>query len=78
MTPRLEAIDERHPDVVALMVGPLVLFGDQAPGLTRAQLLAAKRMAPGLWHAGTGGVVLKFLTWTLIEDQPYTTYLKVA
>jgi hypothetical protein len=65
---------------VALLVGPLVLFGDQVPGLTRAKLLAAKKMAPGLWHVEAGGPIpiMKMLAWTEIEDQPYTTYLRVT
>jgi hypothetical protein len=60
------------------MVGPLVLFGDQASGLTRAQLLAAKKMGGNVWQVGAGGGVLKFVTWTAIEDQPYTTYVRVT
>ncbi len=28
---RLEAIDANHPETVAVLVGPLVLFGDQVP-----------------------------------------------
>jgi DUF1680 family protein len=75
---RLEAVDPQHADTVAVMVGPLVLFGDQMPGLTREQLLAAKKMAPGLWHVSAGGQVMKMLTWTMLEDQPYTTYLRVS
>jgi len=77
---RLEPIDAQHPDVVALLVGPLVLFGDQVSGLTRAKLLAAKRMAPGLWHVQAGGPIpiMKMLAWTEIGDQPYTTYLRVT
>ena len=80
MRPRLEAIDAQHPDVVALMVGPLVLFGDQTPGLTRAQLLAPKKMAPGIWHVSLGGDrLMKMVSWTgLSEDERYTTYLRVT
>ena len=80
MRPRLEPIDDRHPDVVALLMGPLVLFGDQAPGLTRPQLLAAKKMAPGIWHVPLGGDrLIKMVSWTaLSENEPYTTYLRVT
>ena len=80
MRPRLEAIDAQHPDIVALMVGPLVLFGDQTPGLTRAQLLAPKKMAPGIWHVSLGGDrLMKMVSWTgLSEDEPYTTYMRVT
>jgi DUF1680 family protein len=76
---RLETIDAQHPDTVAVMVGPLVLFGDQVPGLTHKNLLAARKMAPGLWHVSPdGNIVMKMLAWPLLEDQPYTTYLRVS
>jgi len=82
LTTRLEAIDAQHPETVALVVGPLVLFavGEPQSAVTRAQLLAAKKMAPGLWHVEAGGPipVMKMLAWTEIEDQPYTTYLRVT
>jgi DUF1680 family protein len=80
MTTRLEALDAQHPETVALMVGPLVLFGDQVPGLTRAHLLAAKRMAPGVWHVSPdGNIVMKMVPWTVVsEGEPYTTYLRVG
>ena len=40
---RLEPIDPEHPETVALMRGPLVLFAvtEQAPKVTGQQLLAA-------------------------------------
>ncbi len=76
---RLEPIDAKHADTLALLVGPLVLFGEQASGHSRAQLLAAKKMAPGSWQVSTGdNHVVRFLSWTLLEDQPYTTYLHVS
>jgi hypothetical protein len=46
--------------------------------VTRAQLLAAKRMTPDLWHVVNGDRVMKMVTWTVLEDQPYTTYLRVS
>jgi len=77
---RLEAVDAQHPDLVALVCGPLVLFGTQQSGVTRAQLLAAKRMAAGVWHVSLGGDrVMKMVSWTgLSEGEPYTTYFKVG
>ena len=77
---RLEAIDAQHPDTVAVMVGPLVLFGNQVPGLARTNLLAAKKMAQGVWHVSPdGNVVMKMVPWTALgEDEPYTTYLRVG
>ena len=78
LRPRLEAIDVRHQDVVALLVGPLVLFGNQTPGLTRAQLLAARKTAAGQWQVSADQQTMKLVPWTAIQDQPYTTYLKVT
>jgi len=77
---RLEAIDAQHPDTVAVMVGPLVLFGNQVSGLTRANLMAAKKMAQGVWHVSPdGNVVMKMVPWTTLgEGEPYTTYLRVG
>jgi len=77
---RLEAIDAQHSDMVAVLVGPLVLFGDQVPGLTRAHLLAAKKMAKELWHVSPdGNVVMKMVPWTVLgESQPYATYLRAG
>jgi uncharacterized protein len=78
---RLEAVDAQHPDTVALVVGPLVLFAieDSPPAVTRAQLLAAEQMASGVWHVSPGGErVMKMMSWTALEDQPYSTYLRVT
>jgi uncharacterized protein len=80
MKARLEAIDAQHPDVVALLAGPLVLFsiGESQPPVTRAQLLAVRKMIPEVWHVGIGNSVMKMMPFTAIEDQPYTTYLRVS
>jgi uncharacterized protein len=80
MKARLEAIDAQHPDVVALTVGPLVLFSLETPqpALTRAQLLAVKKMTPEVWHVGLDDGVMKLMPFTAIGDQTYTTYLKVT
>ncbi|HTX37174.1 MAG TPA: beta-L-arabinofuranosidase domain-containing protein [Bryobacteraceae bacterium] len=77
---RLEPIDPDHPDTVALLRGPLVLFAmDTAPAaLSRRQLLAAERMPDGAWQVQTSTSVLRFQPFVLIGDQPYRTYLKVA
>ena len=77
---RLEAIDARHPDTTALVMGPLVLFpiGESQPTVTRAQLLAVKKMVPEVWHVGLDNGVMKLMPFTAIEDQAYTTYLRVG
>jgi uncharacterized protein len=80
LRPRLEAVDKRHPDTVALLVGPLVLFAPMnPPEATRAQLLAVKMMAPEDWHVSLDqDRVMKMMPFTAIEDHEYTTYLRVS
>jgi DUF1680 family protein len=78
----LQAIDPEHPDTVALLRGPLVLFGINGNGsrVTRQQLLAARRL-PGesaTWSVQTGAGEMRLSPFTRLWDDPYTTYFKVA
>jgi uncharacterized protein len=77
---RLEAIDPRHQDTVALLSGPIVLFAitDSQPAVTRAQLLAVKKTGAQSWEATTASGPLKLLPFTTIADEKYTTYVNVA
>jgi DUF1680 family protein len=77
MPMRLEAIDARHPDTVALVRGPLVLFaiGENAPKPGRQELLAAERVAgEKAWKAGD----LLLRPFSEIRDESYSTYLQVG
>lgn len=80
MTTRLEPIDPRHPQTVALLFGPLVLFAiiDTQPSLTRADLLSAKRAGQRSWQAKTAGAPIKLLPFTDIGEEQYSTYLQVT
>jgi DUF1680 family protein len=84
LTMRLEAIDAQHADTVALMRGPVVLMaekrepGNAMPAMTRAQLLAARRMSERLWQAETEGGPVRLAPFISLGDLPYTTYLKVS
>jgi hypothetical protein len=80
LTKRLEAINPRHPDTVALLSGPLVLFAitDTAPAVTRQQLLAAARAGRMSWRVPASGAPLKMLPFTSITDEQYSTYLRVS
>jgi len=77
---RLEAIDAQHPNTVALLSGPLVLFalGDAQPTVTPAQLMAAKKTGTHSWQVETVGGAMKMLPWTAIGDERYTTYLRLG
>ncbi|MGA9355660.1 MAG: beta-L-arabinofuranosidase domain-containing protein [Terriglobales bacterium] len=80
MTMRLEAIDPRHPEVVALVFGPLVLFAstEGQPFLTRGDLLAARRMDRRRWQVRTAGDPVTMVPFVEIGDEPYSTYLRVT
>jgi len=78
---RLEAIGPNHPDTVALVRGPLVLFAivDHPPAVTRQQLLSAVRVAQQTsWRANTPSGPLLFRPFFAIDDEHYSTYLKIA
>jgi len=73
---RLEAINEKHPDTVAVVRGPLVLFGigENVPKVSRGQLLSAVRVPQqNAWKAGD--LVLR--PFAEIGDERYNTYLRV-
>jgi hypothetical protein len=80
MTTRLEPIDPQHPETVALLHGPLVLFAitEKQPSLTRSNLLAAERKGERIWQVATTGEPLKMLPFVEIADEPYSTYLRVT
>jgi DUF1680 family protein len=77
---RLEAIDPRHPNTVALLSGPLVLFPitNSPPAVTRSQLLAAKQVGNLGWRVETAAGMMKLLPFTSIGDEAYSTYLNVG
>lgn len=80
LSTRLEPIDREHPDTVALLIGPVVLFAmmDSQPAVTKAQLLTAKRTGTRSWQVETGAGTIKMLPFTEIEDEEYSTYLRTA
>lgn len=78
---RLESIDARHPDTVALLRGPLVLFAmtESQPAVTREQLLSAAQISQQpAWQVETGSGPLRLLPFSAITDERYTTYLNVS
>jgi uncharacterized protein len=81
---RLEPIDARHTDTVALLRGPIVLMAvkeredSPLPRITRPQLLSASRISERQWQAGSAGGPVRLVPFTSVGDQPYTTYLQVG
>jgi uncharacterized protein len=80
MSLRLEAVDPQHPQTVALVYGPLVLFAitDTRPVLTRTDLLAAERRDQRSWQVKSAGAPIKMLPFTDIGKEQYSTYLRVT
>jgi DUF1680 family protein len=79
---RLEAVDAQHPDLVALMHGPVALFAmrDAASteGLTRADLLKAQPNASGIeWRLRTDRGEQRWKPFTAIQNEPYQLYQQV-
>jgi DUF1680 family protein len=72
---RLEPLNAAHPEMVALLTGPLVLMptGENTP-LGRDDLLAATRVATDSWRVK--GTVLK--PFMAIGDETYRVYTQVA
>jgi uncharacterized protein len=73
----LVPINAHHPETVALMRGPLVLFplGQEHPPVTRQQLQAAQRTGPDTWKVDTAKGTIQFVPFTSIGDRAYSTYL---
>ena len=80
MRMHLKMVDAQHPDTVALLHGPLVLFAitKTATPITRAQLLAAKKISQNRWQVETAHGSMAMLPFTAIEEEQYSTYLKVS
>lgn len=74
---RLQAIDAQHPQTVALLCGPLVLFAitDDPPSVTAGELLATTKVGPQSWRTEFAGGQMTMLPFTAIADQQYSTYL---
>jgi uncharacterized protein len=72
---RLQPIDSRHTETVALMRGPLVLFAQaENPRLTRSQLLNPTQAPDGSWTSNS----VRFVPFVDLNSDPYTTYITVT
>jgi DUF1680 family protein len=80
---RLEEVDANHPNVMALLHGPLVLFAlaDSQPTFTKSALLKAKAVgnAFGDWTANSmEGTPIAMRPFMNIDKENYSTYVKVT
>ncbi len=79
---RLEQVDANHPDLVALLCGPLVLMavGETQPAFDRASLLKAtpRRNSGGDWTAlSTAGAQVTMRPFMSIDKESYSTYVRL-
>ena len=77
---RLEPIDQDHPNTVAVVRGPLVLFavGGTPVSVSRRQLIAVERRSKtAAWRVRTSSGAILFRPFSSIDEEPYRTYLNV-
>lgn len=79
---RLEAVDANHPDIVALVQGPLVLMavGESQPTFERNALLQANTAsnATGDWLASSAdGRRITMRPFMMIDKESYSTYVQL-
>jgi uncharacterized protein len=81
---RGEPIDDLHPDVVALMRGPLMLVAlDPPEGLEKRPLpinegFTALGLGADAWTRNDGGQEIVFVPFYQVQNEQYTTYFKRA
>ena len=77
---RTEVLDEAHPETVAVMYGPRVLFALAAGPVkaTRAQVLAARQIGGGEWEMKSVKRPLRMVPFTSIGENTYSTYIQVS
>ncbi|GGH13865.1 beta-L-arabinofuranosidase domain-containing protein [Silvibacterium dinghuense] len=78
-TYRLIQVDPEHPNLVALLHGPLSLFavGETPATLSRRELLAAQERS-GSWSVSSGSDAVTLLSYPQIKDEKYRLYLPVS
>ncbi len=79
---RLEAVDPQHPQVQALLAGPVALFavGSLDSRFTRAQLLAARQRSAGSadWLVQSATETVTFRSFPAIGEEKYRLYHDVT
>ena len=81
---RAEPIDDLHPDVVAVMRGPVMLVAIDPPdGLEKRPLpieegFAVPGQRAGAWTRNLDGREIVFVPFYQVQNEPYTTYFTRA
>ena len=82
---RTEPIDDQHPNVAAIMRGPVMLVAINPPdGLEKTKLSRSMRafsavaQSAGAWMRNEGGQQVVFLPFHQVQNERYTTYFTRA
>jgi uncharacterized protein len=80
MKPRIEVLDETHPETGAVMFGPRVLFALAADTVvtSRANALGVQQVGDGEWRMETRRGPVKLVPFTSVGARKYLTYIQVA
>ncbi len=73
---RLEPLNKAHPELVALMTGPLVLFpvGDGNAAMHPKELLSARRIGVDDWSATAADREVRLKPFAAINEETYRLY----
>ncbi|MFP5228718.1 MAG: beta-L-arabinofuranosidase domain-containing protein [Acidobacteriota bacterium] len=76
---RVEAVDEQHPKTVALLAGPLALFGINSSEscFTRAQLMGARQQGAS-WKVESAAAPVAFRAFPDIQHEDYRLYHEIS
>jgi uncharacterized protein len=77
---RMEVLDAAHPETVAVMFGPRVLFALAAGPVkvTRTQVFAARQAGGGEWTMDSANGPLRMVPFTSVGENTYSTYIRVS
>ncbi|WP_433984279.1 glycoside hydrolase family 127 protein [Tunturiibacter empetritectus] len=79
MKPRIEILDEVHPETVAVMFGPRVLFAlaSELVITSKAHVLAIQQSARDEWTIQSANAPVKMVPFTSVGSRAYSTYLNM-
>jgi DUF1680 family protein len=77
---RMEVLDAAHPETVAVMYGPRVLFALAAGPVkvSSSQVFAARQTGGGEWTMDTAKGPLRMVPFTSVGENTYSTYIRVS
>ena len=77
---RVQPLNAAHPELVAVLRGPLVLFplGAGEQHLSQKEALAARQTGSREWTASTRQGAVRFVPFTELGDAMYSTYLRLS